>query len=150
VLIVALTGCASSYVRLAARERPGMVAQVGEQLIPVPRRPAGYYAGTALGAVCVLSGYLPALPLCLLDLPLSAALDTVLLPYDYLEHRRYRRELAVERARWNEARRRMPPISVWRPEPSPSGAAGAADVLAGLGIDRDYVTLVDEVRHPDD
>lgn len=101
VLSVALScGCASSYLHVSFQG-------VSE---PVP-----YFYGTGFDAVCVAypllddPGVDPPLkpgpsdwallaPFCLLDLPLSVTLDTLLLPVDVWSHQRYERAKPLRRS----------------------------------------------------
>lgn len=135
------TGCASGYLHLAWGNQRKSVTVIDGTKVPIPLVPLPYYMGTMLDAGCVISPLLPdpegiapatrllllpIVPLCLADLPLSAALDTLLLPFDYLAHRRYRTEKAAHDERVAELRRRSrsAPSATPRPRSRTSGSQG--------------------------
>jgi uncharacterized protein YceK len=131
-----LGGCASGYLRLAlSGEHEGIVV-VGTEQIPIPKQPYGYYTGTLFDLFCTVTPVWEAVggsppidivvalalaPMCLLDAPLSAALDTLCLPYDLFAHRRYARAMEAHRAHVEALRNRLrPPGSAFPAPRAPS------------------------------
>src|SRR5262249_40502506 len=141
------SGCASLVLHVSWPTDSSAVSTIGTQRVEIPAEPLPYYEGTMFDFVCALgplfgygsppgrsaaSGWTPLAPFCLVDLPLSAALDTVLLPVDYLSHRRSGRAMRFYRARLTElreseaatrameAQRKVPDMPATIPTVSPS------------------------------
>jgi len=121
VLGLLAQGCASTYWRLGFKEFEGVQLVDGER-VPIPMKPYPYFRGTLTDAIFVAAAFRDVLvrdehadllasfivaPLALVDLPLSGVLDTVLLPRDYVAHRRYAQAMAAHRLRVEEMERRL-------------------------------------------
>ena len=88
---IILSGCASTYLRVSFAE--------AQSPWNAPKEPYPYFQGTGFDAACVALPVMPLVdeshpaaalllvPVCLVGLPLSAVLDTVLLPLDVSAHR---------------------------------------------------------------
>jgi len=115
------SGCASLVLHVSWPTTSSAVSVVGTQKVEIPAAPLSYYEATMfdfIGAFGPFFGYGPApgpnghgfgwtalAPFCLVDLPFSAALDTILLPADYVAHRRYDHARTIYEARLTELRR---------------------------------------------
>jgi uncharacterized protein YceK len=123
-LTLLASGCASSVLRVSWPTESSAHSRIGTETVQIPAEALPYYAGTTFDFVCALgplfgygaapggsvhggeeSGWIGLAPFCLVDLPLSAALDTILLPVDYLSHRRCDHAMTVYNARMTELRR---------------------------------------------
>ena len=109
MVAVLASGCASAVLRVSlSGESPGTMT-VADKRVPIPAEPYLYFAGTRFDATCVAqtirdvsgasnappelgadpAGEAMLAPFCLVDLPLSAILDSVLLPFDVWAHWHY-------------------------------------------------------------
>ena len=122
VLGLLAQGCASTYWRLGFKDEFEGVQLVDGERVPIPMEPYPYFRGTLTDAIFVAAAFRDVLvrdehadllasfivaPLALVDLPLSGVLDTVLLPRDYVAHRRYAQAMAAHRLRVEELERRL-------------------------------------------
>jgi uncharacterized protein YceK len=121
-----VSGCAAIGTRISWLGTTSGKSKVGNELIPIPEEPYPFYQGTMIDVACieealalvrgetrdtesVRPGTLVFAPVCLMDLPLSGVVDTVLLPVDWWRHRRYWYARNVHDERVKELRQQHSP-----------------------------------------
>ncbi|HEY2386431.1 MAG TPA: YceK/YidQ family lipoprotein [Candidatus Binatia bacterium] len=123
ILALMASGCAAGLSRVILPKGSEGVDVVGSERVPIPAAPYPYYFGTLFDVVCPSVPFVAdsaghrapetslLVPACVVDLPASLVLDTLLLPVDYWAHRRYADARAAHEARIMElqTRARTPP-----------------------------------------